>query len=417
MCLTMVMACRKHDPRSGDVILPATPRREREQVVGRRLIRLLEDQLRDLHERPAHGNRTLLADHVLIAHLVAFFNPTLASLRRVEDVFEHAQVRRRLHLPRVPRSTLSDAQRVFDLSLLQPLVDDLVARIGHVAGHPRLDAITRQIVAVDASVFQVASRIAWATPHNTSSGRGAIQWCLHFNVRTGAPDGFTLIGGGESERRQLPAAIGPDRLYLMDRAYQSYAHLNEIIQIDSDFVVRLRKSATFTVLEQRPLAMADRRAGVRRDVVVTPANGHPRFVAPVRLIEIAADDPEEPVRLLTSRQDLPAELIGLLYRHRWQIELFFRWVKCCTRLQHFFAESANGMALQLYVAMIGTLLIALETGARPSAYDFAQMSLVVSGAVAYEDAKVVMARRRAIAARDAARAAARRANRKNNTPR
>jgi len=116
--------------------------------------------------------------------------------------------------------------------------------------------------------------------------------------------------------------------------------------------------------------------------------------------------------LLTNRLDLPADLIGLLYRHRWQIELFFRWLKCVTDMRHFLSESPNGMALQLYVAMIGTLLIALETGSKPSKYDFAQMSLVASGMVTLEQAKAVMAKRRAERARAAAQQAAYRARKK-----
>jgi hypothetical protein len=212
----------------------------------------------------------------------------------------------------------------------------------------------------------------------------------------GAPDGFTLIGGQESERSQLVDALSSHRLYLLDRAYQSYDHLNEIIAKDSDFVVRLRNTARFKVQEQRELTVDDRRAGVQSDTVVTPADRHHRFTVPVRLVELAAQDgSDEPIRLLTNRLDLPAELIGLLYRHRWQIELFFRWIKCVIGLKHFFSESSNGMALQLYVAMIGTLLIALETGSRPNKYDFAQMNLAAAGWVSLEEAKVVMARRRA----------------------
>jgi len=349
------MGRRKRQAQPGDIVLAAT--KKREQVVGRRLIRLLDDQLRALHNGPAHGNRNSLADHVVVAHLIAFFNPALASLRRIEDVFEHEGVRRRMSLPRVPRSTLSDAQRVFDITLLRPLVDELVRRIGKLPHDARLDEITRLIVAVDASVFQVASRIVWATPHNTNSARGAMQWCLHFDVLHGAPDGFTVIGGGESERGELPQQIAAGRLYLLDRAYQSYEHLKKIIEIQSDFVVRLRSSVKFKVIEQRPLSVEDRRAGVLSDSLVQPTDPRLHFDEPVRLVEFASSDGGEPVRLLTNRQDLPSDLIGLLYRHRWQIELFFRWIKCCTNLKHFYAESANGMALQLYVAMIGTLLI------------------------------------------------------------
>lgn len=383
----------------GDIVLPGAA--DEKAIVGRRLIRMLEDQLQALHARPVHGNRKLHADHILVAHLIAFFNPTVASLRTIEDVFEHDQVRRRMDLPRVPRSTLADAQRTFDLTLLQPLVENVVGRLGKLPHDARLDAVTRQIVAVDASVFEVAGRILWATPRNSHSSRGAVQWCLHLDVVHGAPVGFTLIGGRQSERAELPDSLAPGRLYLLDRAYQSYSHLDRIAELGSDFVVRLRSTAKFVELEQRPLSLEDRRVGIQSDQVVRPTDRHHGFAVPVRLIEIAVPEQGEPVRLLTNRLDLPAELIGLLYRHRWQIELFFRWIKCVTHLRHFFSESSNGMALQLYVAMIGTLLIALETGSRPSKYDFAQMSLVAAGMVSLENAKAVMARRRAERARAA----------------
>ena len=85
----------------------------------------------------------------------------------------------------------------------------------------------------------------------------------------------------------------------------------------------------------------------------------------------------------------------MIYKHRWQVELFFRWLKCMAHLEHFFSESPQGMTLQLYVTLIATLLIALETGARPSVYDFSLMSLVMSGLASLEEALVVAAKRRA----------------------
>jgi hypothetical protein len=365
--------------RKSDIVVPGGD--DKPHVVGRRFIRLLEHQLRRLHEQPAHGNRSLFADHVLVAHLLAFFNPAVSSLRTVEDVFEHEEARQRLRLPRVPKSTLADAQRVFDLSLLQPLVADLLGRVGNLPRHGPLDAVTRAIVAVDATVFQVASRIAWAVARNSDSSHGAVQMCLHYEVINGTPLDFSLISGRENEITQLATAVAPDRLYLMDRAYQSYDDLNLIIERQSDFVVRLRSTAVFVVQNLLPLSVADRGVGVFSDAVVRPADRHHRFRAPVRLVEILLPDQHEPVRL--------------------QIELFFRWLKCVTQFQHFLSESPNGMALQLYVAVIGTLLIALETGSRPSKYDYVQMTLVASGMVTAEAADAVMARRRAERARAA----------------
>lgn len=305
-------------------------------------------------------------------------------------------------LPRVPRSTLADAQQLFDPALLQPLVADLAERVAGTPRETRLDALTRKIVAVDATFFDVASRIAWALPHNTTSARGSVQMCLHFDVLHGTPVGFTLLGGQVGEARALPPALRRGCLYLLDRAYQSYEHLNAIVAKGSDFVVRLRRSANFTVQDDRPPTAADRLAGVQHDWVVAPTDRRHGFTHPFRLVEICTPGEPEPVRLLTNRLDLPAELIGLLYRHRWQIELFFRWLKCVVKLKHFVSESPEGMAIQLYVALIGTLLIALETGTRPSKYDFVQMSLAAGGLVTLDEARAVAAKRRAERARAAA---------------
>ena len=89
-----------------------------DQVMGRRFIRWIEDELRGLREHHHHPNRELFYDHVVVAHLIAFFNPAMKSLRNIEDIFDVPAVRKRLGLPRVPKSTLADGQRLFDPKLL-----------------------------------------------------------------------------------------------------------------------------------------------------------------------------------------------------------------------------------------------------------------------------------------------------------
>ena len=105
--------------------------------------------------------------------------------------------------------------------------------------------------------------------------------------------------------------------------------------------------------------------------------------------------------LLTNRLDLPAWMIALLCQHRWQVELFFRWWKCMAHFRHFFSESPGGMTLQVYVTMIGLLLIAIETGAKPSKYDYTLMMAAVNGWAPLEEILEVAARRRAERARAA----------------
>jgi len=385
------------------------------QVANLRLLRPLDQWLHTMRQPHAHGNRTLFADQMLIAHLVAFFNPALKSLRRIEDVFEHPKVRRKFNTPRMPKSTLSDAQRLFDAGLLTPLIDDLRQRAQITPHDPRLDALTGQLLAVDGTFFAVAPRVAWAVynkPNTTHKPRqGNVRADVHFNVLTGVPEQAVVTDGRTPEYQTLSANLEADRFYVLDRAYHCYQTLADIVEAGSDFLVRLRADMKFEVIQDHPLSAAERLAGVVRCQTVLaygPRGRGALGATPLKLVEIAQPD-GKPLRLLTNRVDLAGDILAVVYRHRWQIELFFRWLKCLVNFRHFFSESENGVALQIAVALIGTLLIALEIGARPSVYDYAMMTHVMSGLVPVEGVDKILARRRAERLRAAERTRARRA--------
>jgi Transposase DDE domain len=438
------MASRSRTPEREVEPIPRRP----DQLVGRRLIERLDDHLRHLHRQPAHGsshqagrdngqrpthgnshqagrdndqravhgNRTFFYDQLVVAHLLAFFNPAMHSLRRIDDVFDLPAVRRRFGFRAAARSTVADAQRLFDPELLRPILDDLTQRANLQPHDARLDDLTRQLTAVDGTFFAVAPRIAWALYNRKSDDgvrrhtgrrgrttRGNIRAHVHFDILRGVPERFSLTGGQASEGGQLRVSLRPEHCYVLDRGFQSYDLLGDILQAHSDFVVRLRKSARRTELEPRPLTAADLAAGVVADALVQIGwrDDQTPPLPTLRRVEVAVDGHDGPLVLLTSCLDLPAETIALIYQHRWQIELFFRWLKCMAHLEHFYSESPQGMTLQLYVTIIGTLLIALETGARPSVYDFSLLSFALSGQAPLEEVLAVAAKRRAERARDA----------------
>ena len=370
---------------------------------------------------------------MVIAHLLAFFNPGLRGLRSIEDVFDSPRLRRSYRSPRIPHSTLADAQRLFDPKLLLPLIRDLRDRI-HIRGRRgrcRLDGITEKLLAVDGSFFVVAPRIAWALFNKASRKegkhrdirKGQVRLHLQFDVFDGLPEHASLTEGQGSEVKALMENLRSGALYVLDRGFQTYALPADILAAKSDFVVRLRKSATYEECKILPLTAQDRADGVIQDTAIT-LGGHPSAGKPLprlRRVEIrttSRDGQPGAMVLLSNRFDLSASMIAMIYRHRWQVELFFRWLKCVAHFEHFFSESADGMTIQVYVAIIGTLLIALETGARPNQYDYAMMSFVISGAMPLDEALEVMARRRAERARAAEwqrRYNAKKAARKNAT--
>lgn len=89
---------------------------------------------------------------------------------------------------------------------------------------------------------------------------------------------------------------------------------------------------------------------------------------------------------------MPAHIIGLIYLHRWTIELFFRWLKVYANFEHMISHSPRGAETWLYVAMIGTLLMSLYTGHEPSTYAFTAMRLIISGEAEYQDLAPALAR-------------------------
>jgi hypothetical protein len=232
--------------------------------------------------------------------------------------------------------------------------------------------------------------------------KGNIRADVHFNVISGVPEQAILSDGQTPEYDTLVEHLLADRFYVLDRAYHCYQMMADILDARSDFLLRLRRDMVFEVLEEHPLSAADRLAAVLSVQTVRTVGWrgqHALRTTPLKLVCIAQAD-GTPMRLLTNRLDLDADLIGTIYRYRWQVELFFRWLKCLINFRHFFSESQNGVALQIGAAVIGTLLIALTIQDRPSSYDWAMITHVMSGLIPLDEETLrIMAQRRAQRAR------------------
>jgi hypothetical protein len=370
-------------------------------LVGTRYISLLEEHLGYLHDMPVHGNRRVCMDHLAVAHLVAFLNPGVKGLRSFEDLYEHPQVRKRYSVPRLPKSTVSDAQRVFDPELLQPLIESLVERAKIVPHDDRLSALTQKLLAVDGSFFAVAPRITWALYNQSETKgirKGQIRLHTQFNVLKGIPECCVVTDGQVREGTVLRKYLDPGSLYTLDRGFQEYDLLSDILDAGSHFVVRLRTTMVADVLQNRKLTSKDEDAGVLADQdIVLGARSERHDLPPLRVVYVeyvAREGEIKQMPLVTSLMDAPAWMIALIYQHRWQVELFFRWLKCCANFHHFFSENETGMTLQVYAMMIVLLLIAVETGAKPSRYDVAIMSWAIQGTVPLAEARTVAERRR-----------------------
>ena len=152
--------------------------------------------------------------------------------------------------------------------------------------------------------------------------------------------------------------------YVGDRySGEDYALFSELQEAGCSFVLRLRAEAVFQVQEEFALTEEDRAAGVIFDGLVRLGR-RPRTEA-VRLVRVQTEPGELLLVSDQPREALCAELVALIYRYRWRIELFFKWLKCILGCRHWLAESPQGVALQVYCALIAALLLLRATGRRP----------------------------------------------------
>jgi len=357
-----------------------------EAVVGQEYIALIQPFLDRLHQTYLHPNRVLHYDAVLTALLLGFYNSSVRSLRTLEVQSQAEAFADLLPNDRVCRSTLSDAMRQMDAAVLLPLVKELTARVPAPRhGDGDLHALMRRIIAADGSVFTVPADVLWAIAVSRSNGDAGRQFRLNLqlDVLQFLPATFSISGSQDgSESAAFMRDLIPGVIYVADRNFVDFKFIHAVFNKGSDLVVRLKSDTKFVELEQRPISDADRAANVISDRVgLMPGSpGSPGF-GDKRLREVVLIDPRsgKQVRLLTNLLDLPARIIGLIYRHRWMIELFFKWLKCTANLRHLLSESQNGITMQLYVAVIAVLLMHLRTGRRPSIYAAQCIALVASG--------------------------------------
>lgn len=382
---------------------PGDGARLNEAVAGARYLPLLQGHLKRLRSFYNHPNRILHFDSVLTALLVGFYESSVRSLRTLEDLSVREGAPELLGVDRVSRSTLSDAMRQMEAGKLLPIVEALAKQVPQLRRDDGdLHLLMRRIVALDGSVFTVPADVLWAialTRPDKKLGR-QFRLNLRLDVLRFLPVGLSVSGkldGSETAAflRDL-AADEVGMLYLADRGFVDFCFIHAVFDKGSDLVVRLKSDTKFVCLRDNPLTDADRAAGVISDRVghVPGSVGSPGFGDKL-LREVIVVDPKtgKHVRLLTNLLEVPARIIGLLYRHRWMIEIFFKWLKCTARLRHLMSESHNGILLQLYVAVIGVLLTHLRTGRRPSIYAANCLAWVASGQMSVGTMFQVLARR------------------------
>ena len=258
----------------------------------------------------------------------------------------------------VAHSTLADANRTRDWRIYADLAQGLIRRARRLyADEPLGVELDQTIYALDSTTIDLCLTLfPWARFRST---KAAVKLHTLLDVRGPIPTMIALSDGKQADVRVLDELIPePGAFYVMDRGYLDFQRLYRFVLAAAFFVTRTKAGVQLNRLESRPI---DRTNGIRSDHIVWLRRVQSARHYPDRLRRVTYRDPQDGKVLvfLTNNFDLPPEVIAHLYKLRWRVELFFKWIKQNLRIKHFFGTTENAVKTQVWIAICVYVLAAI----------------------------------------------------------
>jgi hypothetical protein len=259
---------------------------------------------------------------------------------------------------RISRSTLADANESRDWRIYAEFAQSLIDRARPLYANDALELdLANTVYALDSTLIELClSMFPWAHYQSTHA---ALKLHTLVDLRGNIPSFLYISDGKLSDVAVLDQLLPePGAFYILDRGYIDYTRLYRFHQGRAFFVVRAKSNLKAQRRYSRPV---DRSTGLRSDhtVRLTGKFSCTDFPEPLRRVRIKDLSTGKSVVLLTNNFALPALSITTLYRYRWQIELFFKWIKQHLRIKAFFGTSENAVKTQIWIAVSVYVLVAI----------------------------------------------------------
>jgi hypothetical protein len=344
-------------------------------------------------------------DQYMSLLLLYMFNPICTSLRAVQQASELKKVQRKLGCARASLGSLSESARVFDSELMQEIVDNLGEQLQPISRQTKLDDLAGILTAVDGTSINALSKMTWAL---WKADANAVKAHTQFDIQKHVPIRITITDANSDEKEVLADNLQSGRIYVKDRGYACLALFQQILDNHSSFVCRVKDNTVYECLQDYELTEDALAAGIVFDKKVCLGcndKTKKQLSVPVRLIaikctphkkryKIGRGGPEQGETLLiaTDLFDLDADVIALIFKHRWAVEIFFRFFKHVLGCRHLLSYDRNGIELQTYAAIIACMLIALWTGRKPTLRTYEMLCWYFSGMADEEELLAHIAR-------------------------
>jgi len=276
---------------------------------------------------------------------------------------------------KVSRNTLAHANQVRDWRIYGDFAEILIAQARSLYAQEDFGVeLEEAVYAFDASTIDLClSVFPWA---KFRQRKGAIKLHTLMDLRGSIPTLIFITHGKVHEVKLLDELLfEPGAIYLFDRGYLDFARLYKIHQSPAFFIIRAKRNFRFRRLFSHP---ADKAQGIQADQTIQLHGFYSRRDYPDRLRRIRYFDAEKQKRLvfLTNNFTLPALTITELFRCRWKIELFFKWIKQHLRIKAFYGTSENAVKTQIWIAITIYVLVAIikkQLKLEPSLYSMLQI--------------------------------------------
>lgn len=274
-------------------------------------------------------------------------------LRAMNEKLYHMGIR-----GKISRTTLADANEKRDWRIYSDFAQILIHHARELYADDDFGPELQETVyALDATTIDLClSVFPWAHFRRTKS---AIKLHTLLDLKGSIPSFIAITEGRVHEVNILDELI-PEAgaIYIMDRGYLDFERLYTMHLCSSFFVVRAKANTGLRRLYSMPV---DRSSGLKCDQVVVPTGFYARKNYPdkLRIVKVFDTEKEQQINLLTNQMTLPAFIIAELYRCRWQVELFFKWIKQHLRIKAFYGISENAVKTQIWIAISVYVLVAI----------------------------------------------------------
>ena len=285
------------------------------------------------------------------------FRPSLRDLTATLDALGSRRYHMGIKHP-VALSTFADANATRPWQIYQELAMVLARQALSLRDKDQgLEAITASVYALDSTTIDLClSLFPWA---KFRKHKGAVKLHTLMDLEGSIPT-FIHISEGRTHDvnilDMIPILAGS--IYIMDRAYLDFARLYNLHQAGGRFVVRAKKNMQFYRKSSRPV---DRSTGLQCDQIIrlTGPKSKQRYPDDLRRVHLIDQENEQNIVLLTNIRQSNATQIASYYKSRWQIELFFKWIKQNLRIKTFYGQSINAVKTQIWTAICSYLIIVI----------------------------------------------------------